>query len=110
MVRKVATLALGMYGYTVLGARCGERGHTCFMEYPDEIALVLSDIMMPVMSGLEMVARILKARRDVKVVFMTGNKADVALPAYYDKVFPVLQKPFTPKSLVACIRECLDCR
>ena len=108
MIRKIATLALTTYGYNVLGARCGERGHACFMEYPDEIALVLSDITMPIMSGPEMVTRILKERRDVRVVFMTGN-ANVVLPAYYGKVFPILAKPFTAKSLVACIRECLDC-
>src|SRR5258708_29911276 len=106
-IRRLVTLTLQKFGYKVYGSRCGERGYDCFMEYPEEIALVLSDIMMPIVSGPEMVARILKERHSVKVLFMTGGYSAV-LPAHY-KRFPILEKPFTSQSLLSSVRKCLDC-
>jgi DNA-binding NtrC family response regulator len=77
------------------------------MEHADEIELVLTDITMPMMSGPEMVDRILKERPAVKVLFMTGLGGSEVLPAHYRKRFPVLAKPFTPAVLHGAVRDCL---
>ena len=108
IVRRMVTRSLEKEGYAVLGARCGERGVECFQEHPDEIELVLTDVVMPNMSGPEMVTRILQRKASMKVLFMTGYGAPVVLPNPRQQQFGVIQKPFTPAVLTRRVRECLD--
>jgi CheY-like chemotaxis protein len=108
LIRRLVTRSLEKEGYTVLGARCGERGVECFREHPDEIELVLTDVAMPNMSGPEMVGRLLQLKASIKVLFMTGYGAPVGLPSPRQQQFGVLLKPFTPAVLTRRVRECLD--
>ena len=108
LVRRLVTRSLEKEGYTVLGARCGERGVECFQKHPDEIELVLTDVAMPNMSGPQMVDRLLQLKASVKVLFMTGYGAPVGLPSQRQQHFGVLLKPFTPAVLTRRVRECLD--
>jgi DNA-binding NtrC family response regulator len=107
-VCKLTTLMLNESGFQVLEARCGERGVQCFMEHADEIQMVLTDVMMPEMTGPEMVERILAARPQVKVLFMTGYDSSSLLPDHFVRKFGVLGKPFTAGRLVRAVRDCLD--
>jgi len=107
LVRRMVTRVLEQQGYAVLGARCGERGVECFEEHPDEIELVLTDVLMPNMSGPEMVNRILAQKASVKVLFMTGYGTPAGLPQRRQQ-FGVLMKPFTPDALTRAVRECLS--
>jgi two-component system, cell cycle sensor histidine kinase and response regulator CckA len=106
-VRRMVTRGLEHYGYAVLGARCGERGVECFREHLDKIELVLTDVMMPCMSGPEMVDCILREKASVKVLFMTGYDP-VTLLANHHRRFGVIGKPFTIDVLARTVRECLD--
>ena len=108
VVRRLVTSTLERHGYTVLGARCGERGVECFREHPDEIQLVLTDVAMPAMSGPEMVDRILQEKESVKVLFMTGCSDATVLPDRHRKRFSVLGKPFTLEALTQAVRRSLD--
>jgi FixJ family two-component response regulator len=65
------------------------------------------DIVMPHMSGPEMVQAILRIDPSVRVMFMTGYFADVKLPQRGPNEFPVLHKPFTPEVLLRSVRDCL---
>ena len=107
IVRKTATVVLERGGFRVHGSRSGARGYECFMEHPDEIGLVLTDVVMPLMSGPEMVEMILRQRPNVKVLFMTGYSAIAVLPDLYSKRYGVLGKPFTPAALLHAVRNCL---
>ena len=108
IVLRLITRSLEKEGYGVLEARCGERGVACFEEHQDEIQLVLTDVIMPNMSGPEMVNRILQQKACIKVLFMTGYGAQAALPNLRQLQFGVIQKPFTPAVLTRRVRECLD--
>jgi two-component system cell cycle sensor histidine kinase/response regulator CckA len=108
IVRRMVTLSLEKQGYAVLGARCGERGVECFLQHTDEIELVLTDVVMPNMSGPEMVDRILLQKASVKVLFMTGYGALNPSPSPRQQQFGVILKPFTPDTLTRRVRECLD--
>ena len=107
LIRRMVTRFLEKEGYGVLAARCGERGVECFEEHPNEIELVLTDVLMPNMSGPEMVNRILQQKASVKVLFMTGYGAPLGLPNRRQQ-FGVLMKPFTADVLTRAVRECLD--
>ncbi len=111
LIRRLVTAALERNGITVYGSRSGDRGLSCFLEHSEEIDLVLTDIVMPVMSGPEMVEKILSHRPTIKVLFMTGYNASHVLPDNHSKRFGVLGKPFSTDTLVKAVRECLgDCR
>ena len=69
--------------------------------------MVLSDIVMPQMTGTEMVQQILTIDPSVRVTFMTGLPAEAKLPEGAQKTISILEKPFTPEALVRTVRECL---
>ncbi len=106
MVRKIVITILQKYGYDVFDAPSGQQGLKCVTEHP-EIDLVLSDIVMPELSGPEMVDKILDKRPGMRVIFMTGYGADNLLPNQVKK-FGVLEKPFTIPGLLGAIRNGLE--
>ena len=103
MVCKVVVTILQKYGYSVFDAPSGQHGLKCVVEHP-EIEVVLSDIVMPELSGLEMVNRILEMRPAMKVIFMTGYGGDNP-PTHQVKRFGVLEKPFTIPGLLGAVRN-----
>src|ERR1700738_3616506 len=106
MVRKIVITILQKHGYNVCDAPSGQHGLTCLMEHP-EIELVLSDIVMPDLSGPEMIDRILKMRPAMKAIFMTGYAPDL-LATHQVKSLDVLEKPFTIPGLLGAVRSCLE--
>src|SRR5436190_9421147 len=60
-------------GYNVRQASCGQKGLEEFLHHRNEIALVLSDVVMPKITGPEMMSRILRIDPTVRGMFMTGN-------------------------------------
>jgi PAS domain S-box-containing protein len=108
-VRRLATQALQRQGYRVLPATNGEDALALFKSHSDAIQLLLSDIVMPGMSGPDLAIRLLNERPDLKVLFMSGYTDDLLVP--YKGRFPdapLLQKPFTPVELTTRVREILD--
>ncbi|MBV8728993.1 MAG: response regulator [Acidobacteriia bacterium] len=105
LVRQYVIKVLAGEGYQVYDAHGGVPGFSCFLEHADEIDLVFTDVVMPELSGPEMVDRILRHRPKVKILFMTGySSADTA------KAHPhcgVLHKPFTKTAMLSCVQECL---
>jgi|SRR5581483_4362532 len=104
MIRALASTLLQTQGFGIIEAENGSHGVERFAENREVVDLVLSDLVMPKMSGAEMVRRILTLDPDVRVVFMTGYSGE-SLPEDYQKTFTVLQKPFTPDALVRTVRE-----
>jgi two-component system, cell cycle sensor histidine kinase and response regulator CckA len=105
VVRKIVITILQKFGYNVFDAPSGQHGLKCVLEHP-EIDLVLSDIVMPELSGPEMIDRILEMRPAMKVIFMTGGADNLLL--HQVKRFGVLEKPFTIPGLLGAIRNGLE--
>lgn len=108
-VRDVAARFLARWGYRILTAESGASALALAEAEPGPIDLLLTDLVMPGMSGADL-ARALGARRaGLRVLFMSGYSHDVlerspppgAAP-------PLLRKPFTEADLVRGVREALD--
>jgi two-component system, cell cycle sensor histidine kinase and response regulator CckA len=110
-VRAVAERALLRFGYDVLAAARGEDALRIAEEHPDSIDLLLTDIMMPGMNGVEVAASVARARPGIQVFFMSGYAdQDLVRQGLLETGTHFLQKPFTPQELAARIRGILDSR
>jgi two-component system cell cycle sensor histidine kinase/response regulator CckA len=108
-VRGLIRSALKRAGYSVLEARNGAEALQLYESRGADVDLILTDIVMPQMSGPELANRFAAVRPDVRILFMSGNTARaVALDGVLDSKAPFLPKPFSPAGLTAKIREVLD--
>jgi two-component system cell cycle sensor histidine kinase/response regulator CckA len=107
--RAVALGVLRRHGYRVLEARnAGEALLIC--ERADEkVDLLLTDVVMPRMSGPELAKRLVGMRPGLKVLFMSGYTDDsIVRHGVLDAEIAYLQKPLTPTAITVKVREVLD--
>ena len=102
-VRAVVESILVRAGYVVLSAKDGVEGLRVFKRHQTTIGLVLSDVMMPNMSGLELADQVLELDSRVPVIFMSGNMQA-------DRGWGCVAKPFTANELVSNVRQALEIR
>jgi len=96
-------------GYTVLSARLPQEAETISQTHAGKIDLLLTDVIMPGMSGAELSKRIASKNPGMKVLFMSGYIDDsVVRQGIQQSEASFLQKPFTPLSLARKVREVLD--
>jgi hypothetical protein len=107
-VRKFVIAALRAYGYqTMEAANAGEALLLCEREC-ERIDLVLTDVVMPSMSGREMAERLKERWPGIKVIFMSGYTDDtIAHHGVLLKDAEFIQKPFSPEQLAVKVREML---
>jgi CheY-like chemotaxis protein len=109
MIRNLTRQILEMQGYTVITAVDGSKGLSAYEHHTETIELLLTDVVMPGMSGPEMAQRIESIRPGTKVIYMSGYTDDTMLShGILSEDTDFLQKPFTPLTLCAKIREVLD--
>ena len=108
-VRQVTHEILRRYGYHVIEARnAGEALLTC-EQHPRTIHLLLTDVVMPQMSGRELANRLGQLRGDMKVLFMSGYTDNAIVHhGILDSGIAYLQKPIVPETLARRVREVLD--
>jgi nitrogen-specific signal transduction histidine kinase len=108
MVRAAASRILQHHGYTVLTASSGRAAEEICRRAGREIDLVLSDVVMPGMSGPQMVERLIGQHPGLKVLYMTGY-TDSTLGGHLgdDHQPEVLHKPFSPEMLLRKVRHVL---
>ena len=108
-MRRIASNVLGAAGYHVLVARNGLEALSLGEQYLAQIQLLVTDAIMPEMNGRELMARLLAKRPDLRILVISGY-ADEAIEAAAAELHSVsfLQKPFTPDTLTAKVREVLD--
>lgn len=98
-------------GYTILEAGDGAEALRTAGRYPEPIHLVLTDVLMPNLSGPDMAEDLKAVRRDAKVVFMSGYTSEVMGEfGVLRSGAPFVAKPFSPEVLVRKLREVLDYR
>ncbi|MGE5569708.1 MAG: ATP-binding protein [Rhodospirillales bacterium] len=108
-VRKLAVEVLKSYGYSVLEAEQGEDALKVAARHQGSIHLILSDVIMPGMTGHELAARIAPFRPDAKVLYMSGYSRDViGRGGVLDSKTPCVPKPFAPEQLARKVREMLE--
>jgi two-component system cell cycle sensor histidine kinase/response regulator CckA len=104
-VRLLSRRILQARGYTVLEAQNGQEGLSIAQQFSGQIHLLITDVIMPHMSGPQLADRLVPLRPRLKTLFMSGY-TDEALKFEADRSF--LQKPFTPSGLARKVREVLD--
>jgi hypothetical protein len=108
-VRAIASRALRRYGYTVLEARNAEDALQLAATHAGPLHLLLTDVVMPGMSGQILARRLAEEHPGLKLIYMSGY-AENAISRYgiLEAGANLLQKPFTPKALGRIVRTVLD--
>jgi CheY-like chemotaxis protein len=107
-VRDFVVTVLRRHGHRVLQAPDGARALAIGVAHAGAIDLLLTDVVMPGMSGRELAARFAQFRPATRVLFMSGYTDDAVLKtAAFDATIAFLPKPLRPEQLLARVREVL---
>lgn len=100
-IRSLMGMALADAGYRVLEARNGNEALRVFDEQGQDIALVITDMRMPYVGGVELIAELQARRRTLKCLGMSGYAfaSDITVP--------MLKKPFSRVELLGKVRSLL---
>ncbi len=108
-VRKVAVRILSNLGYTVFEAGDGEEALQVAKKHNGEICLLLTDVVMPRMSGKELADQLRMITPGIRVLFVSGYTKDVIVHnGIIEEGTDLLQKPFSQEALACKVREVLD--
>jgi PAS domain S-box-containing protein len=108
VVRALAHAVLQKHGYTVLQAENGAQALAACERHPGPVHLLLTDVIMPGMSGCELADRLAQTHPETKVLYMSGHADDtIARHGLFDSDVAFLQKPFAPSILARKVREVL---
>jgi two-component system cell cycle sensor histidine kinase/response regulator CckA len=107
-VRQLIRETLESRGYRILEAENGQAALALAASHPDPIHLVVTDVVMPGLSGHEFIQQLLPARPDAKILYLSGYAEDaVSSPINPGDLKAFLQKPFTLQNLTRKVREVL---
>ena len=108
-LRELARIFLEGYGYKVLEASSAEQAIQTAELFKAPIDLLLTDVIMPGMSGRQLAEKILSKRPETKVMYMTGYTDDMVVQhRVLEPGVKLLQKPFTKVDLALKVRSTLD--
>jgi CheY-like chemotaxis protein len=107
-VRKLTLAMLESQGYRLLEAANGSEALALCQQYPDPIHLLITDVVMPGMTGRELARLLVALRPGLKTLYTSGYPADViAHEGVLDPGVFYLPKPFSPAELAAKVRDVL---
>jgi PAS domain S-box-containing protein len=107
-VRELVRETLKARGYIVIEASDGIEGMRVSDEYQSKIEILITDVVMPGMSGRELAKRVAAARPDIKVLYLSGYTEDAIIhEGALEPGTAFLQKPFTLQVLARKVREVL---
>ena len=107
-VRALAREVLRRHGYVVLEARHGVDALRVAERHGDDIHLMVTDVVMPHMSGRDLADRLSRVRPNMKVLFMSGYTDHALMHRELTPGSAFLQKPFTPEGFARKVRSVLD--
>ena len=109
LVRRMIRRVLERYGYRIFEARDGAEAMAIAQRHQGDLDLVLTDVVMPQMGGIELAVRLREERPEIRVLFMSGyahragwTEADLPGGAAF------LEKPFGPDEVTRRVREAID--
>jgi PAS domain S-box-containing protein len=107
-LRDLATEVLGLAGYSVLSAGSPSQAMEIARQHAGPIHLLLTDVVMPEMSGRDLADRLIQTRPDLKILYMSGYTDDAIVHhGVLDPGTVLLQKPFTPDGLTRMVGDVL---
>jgi len=104
MMRETVRLLLEQDGWTILTATNGAEGLAVAREHKYELSLVIADLVMPVMSGREMVREMRSEQPGVRIIIMSGYDNFAITNDPYTDGLLWLEKPFKPQQLFDTVR------
>jgi len=104
-VRNIAKQTLKMFGYRVVTANDGAEAIACYVRQKDEIALVLLDMMMPVLDGPATIHALEEINPEIKIIAASGLTTEGQAASPTVRVF--LPKPYTAEKMLNAIHEVL---
>jgi DNA-binding response OmpR family regulator len=105
MIRNLVTILLQGHGYVVLSAADGQEGLELSRRYPGRIGLLITDVEMPRLNGIDLATGLLAERPGIKVIVMSG--ADMKEIVEQNANMPFLPKPFDGEALLARVHALL---
>ena len=103
LILTMAETILAEYGYHVLTAGSGQKAMAILSRADTQVDLIITDLVMPVMSGRELVERVRQLKPEARILCMSGY----AMPADRQTGTAYLQKPFTSRELVSKVKQVL---
>ena len=107
-VRNLVCLMLVQNGYRVLEARDGHHALRVCETHSEPIQLVLTDLVMPHMRGVDLAERLRRTRPDLRILLMSGYADEPVVQRLGRDSMAFLPKPFTSVELVEKVRQVLD--
>ncbi|RME22866.1 MAG: response regulator [Deltaproteobacteria bacterium] len=109
LVRSLAERALRRQGFQVRTASNGEEALQILQADPEGVDLLLTDLVMPGMSGRQLARQAIDIRPGLPVLYMTGYSSEVVdRHGVITEGLPLILKPFTPAALVDRVRQALQ--
>jgi PAS domain S-box-containing protein len=107
-ILSMITNTLEKHGYTVIATESPVKAIELAAQFQDRIDLLLTDVIMPKITGKDLFDIIKKDRPDIRVIFMSGYTSDVIQKSDIEKIHGrFIQKPFSNRDLLATVREIL---
>ena len=107
-VRKLCCAVLQSNGYSVLEAGNGSSALAAYDKNAHKVDLLLTDVVMPMMSGFELGRTLTGRTSGLKILYMSGYRENNSGGTPGETPIAFLHKPFTPDALLAKVREVLD--
>ena len=107
IVRDICSRVLARHNFTPLLATNGVEGLDLYRQQHREIALVISDVSMPLMDGIEFIRGVFELTPHSNVILMTGFNPGEAAAGDLQKLCVILAKPFSPPQLMEAVTRCL---
>ncbi len=108
VLRTLLSSFMRSLGYTVITAPDGEEALALYEDEPDRYHLVISDMLMPNMDGIELFQKLKGVRQQVKFILVTGYSLTDVDENVIARMNAVLRKPYTPMQMINLVRDTLD--
>ena len=108
-VRNFTISALKKNGYNVYSAACGSEAESVYDEQNGEFELILSDVVLPDKTGIDLIKNFNRNNRDLKMLFVSGYMDEKSQWSVIQKIgFPFIQKPYELTDLLTTIKELIS--
>ncbi len=106
-VRRIASRILIEEGFPVLEASDGDEAIQLAEQLGHDVGLVVTDIVMPRLNGIELLERLARIQPSLPVVLMSGYTSNELMSRALVAPCGILRKPFAPEALLGEVRRCL---